>query len=398
MIRKNGLMKNIASLVLAAVCAAGICGMQVCGETAPASSEAKTETAAAPAEDSPEWVSSLEAAADAKQLFVVAGVGQTTAYVSMHEKNEDGTWKMIMSTPGYIGKKGLGKEKEGDAKTPVGTFGFNRAFGIAEDPGCALDYKQVTEDDYWSGDGRDGYHYNEMVSIKDLPDLNTEDSEHLTDYTNEYQYCLNISYNEEGTPGLGSAIFLHCLGAQRPFTGGCVAIPQDKMITVMQNVDKDCVVVIGPAKTLCPGLYEKWGLASAEEADKAEKSGQKQTASAHLDQNENSITVTVDVSGGWSAYFARGAVYLYDGEYTEDRDAVAMGITLEKEVFDEYIKGAPDHDNYKEIENGVFYTDEDGTAYYFFTVGENAYFMIDVAKGADSDAVYERFHAEPFTG
>ena len=41
---------------------------------------------------------------------------------------------------------------------------------------------------------------------------------------------------------------------------------------------------------------------------------------------------------------------------------------------------------------------EDGTAYYFFTVGENAYFMIDVAKGADSDAVYERFHAEPFTG
>ena len=51
MIRKNGLMKNIASLVLAAVCAAGICGMQVWGETAPASSEAKTETAAAPAED-----------------------------------------------------------------------------------------------------------------------------------------------------------------------------------------------------------------------------------------------------------------------------------------------------------------------------------------------------------
>ena len=130
--------------------------------------------------------------------------------------------------------------------------------------GCRLDYHQVGEDDYWSGDGREGYHYNEMVSIKDLPDLNTEDSEHLIDYTSEYQYCLNISYNKEGTPGLGSAIFLHCLGSQRPFTGGCVAIPQDKMITVLQNVDQDCVVVIGPVKDLIPELYEKWGLAQTE--------------------------------------------------------------------------------------------------------------------------------------
>lgn len=267
MIRKNRLLKKITALLLAACCAAGICGMQIFAETAPASSDVKTETAAAAFEDSPEWVSSLKEAADAGQLFVIAGVGQTTAYVSMHEKMEDGSWKMIMSTPGYIGKKGLGKEKEGDAKTPVGTFGFTRAFGIAEDPGCRLDYHQVGEDDYWSGDGREGCHYNEMVSIKDLPDLNTEDSEHLIDYTSEYQYCLNISYNKDGTPGLGSAIFLHCLGAQRPFTGGCVAIPQDKMITVLQNVSQDCVVVIGSVKDLIPELYEKWGLAQAESTD-----------------------------------------------------------------------------------------------------------------------------------
>lgn len=270
MIRKKGILKKMAALVLAACCIVGICGMQVFAETDSASSGANTGTDATALEDSPEWVGSLKEAAEAKQLFVVAGVGQTTAYVSMHEKTEDGTWKMIMSTPGYIGKKGLGKEKEGDGKTPVGTFGFNRAFGIAEDPGCALDYKQVTEEDYWSGDGRDGYHYNEMVSIKDLPDLNTEDSEHLIDYTSEYRYCLNISYNEDGTPGLGSAIFLHCLGAQKPFTGGCVAIPQDKMITVMQNVSKDCVVVIGPVRDLIPELYEKWGLAAAEDAGKAQ--------------------------------------------------------------------------------------------------------------------------------
>ena len=33
---------------------------------------------------------------------------------------------------------------------------------------------------------------------------------------------LNISFNEEGTPGRGSAIFLHCLGPQKPCTGGFI--------------------------------------------------------------------------------------------------------------------------------------------------------------------------------
>ena len=212
------------------------------------------------AEDSPEWVAGLEEASDAQQLFVIAGVGQTTAYVSMHEKDADGSWKQIMTTPGFIGKYGLGKEKEGDGKTPVGTFRFNYAFGIAEDPGCTIPYQQVDDNAYWSGDTREGYGYNQMVSIEDLPDLNTDDSEHIMDYTYQYQYCLNISYNEECTPGLGSAIFLHCFGPFKPYTGGCVALPQDQMLTVMQNVREDCVVVIDSLETMIPQLWDEWGL------------------------------------------------------------------------------------------------------------------------------------------
>jgi len=215
--------------------------------------------------DSPAWVASLEQAASAEQLLVVAGVGETTAYVSMHEKDADGNWKEILTTPGFIGKYGLGKTKEGDAMTPVGTYHFNYAFGIADDPGCALPYQKVTEDDYWSGDQREGYHYNEMVSIQDYPDLNTEDSEHIVDYTYQYQYCLNISWNEDGTPGAGSAIFLHCLGPYKPYTGGCVAIPKDRMITAMQNVKEDCVVVIDTLENIAPDFYEDWGLAPKED-------------------------------------------------------------------------------------------------------------------------------------
>ncbi|MBQ1397814.1 MAG: L,D-transpeptidase family protein [Clostridia bacterium] len=193
-------------------------------------------------QNSPEWVTKLDAAKNAKQLFVVAGYERSTAWISMHEKDADGSWKMIMSTPGFIGKEGLGKTKEGDGMTPVGTFHFNKAFGIADDPGCAMDYTKADDNTYWSGDS--DLMYNQMVSIKDYPDLKKDDSEHIFDYQYEYQYCLNISYNEDGTPGKGSAIFLHCFGDRKPRTGGCVAIPEEQMYFVMRHVNPGCVVVI----------------------------------------------------------------------------------------------------------------------------------------------------------
>ena len=212
--------------------------------------------------DSPKWVAELGKEKGATQLVVVAAVGQSTAYVSMHEKDGNGKWKEIVSTPGYIGKNGLGKTKEGDAMTPKGTYHFNAAFGIAADPGCAIPYHKVTKNDYWSGDPRKGFAYNQLVSIKDYPglDVKNKNTEHLIDCDPEYQYCLNISYNEECIPGVGGAIFLHCLGKVKPFTGGCVAIPEECMKEVMCAVKQDCVVVIDDLKTLSPQTWKKLGL------------------------------------------------------------------------------------------------------------------------------------------
>ncbi len=201
--------------------------------------------------DSPEWLTNLPQAQDdsVTQLFVVAGTGmdKTTASISMHERDKSGTWKEILSTPGYVGKNGLcldADHVEGCAQTPIGTYGFNKAFGIAKDPGCTLDYVKVDDDIYWSGDDRNDMHYNEMVDIKDYPDLDMENSEHIVDYVYQYQYCLNISFNDNGSPGRGSAIFLHCLGPEKPYTGGCVSVPENIMKLIMQNVKPDCVVVI----------------------------------------------------------------------------------------------------------------------------------------------------------
>ena len=171
--------KRITVLAALAVLAIGLTG---CGNTA---KENSAETSAAQTQaqtvsgysgidvESPEWIGKLDAAANSEQVFVVAAFSETAtdAWISLHEKQDDGSWHMVMTTPGFIGKNGLGKTKAGDAKTPVGEFHFNRAFGIADDPGSKIPYVKVDGDTYWSGDGQEGHHYNEMVDIKDIPDL-----------------------------------------------------------------------------------------------------------------------------------------------------------------------------------------------------------------------------------
>ena len=249
-------MKRRLELIMIVLCLT--CGLLACGEKkgkdksseSAETTENVTFSGKETESPSPEWVAALSQAKDAKQLFVICAHGTSTAWVSMHEKDEHGKWKMIMSTPGFIGRNGLGKTKEGDGMTPVGTFSFNRAFGIADDPGCAIPYVKVDDDYYWSGDVNNGMHYNELVKLSENPGLNVDDSEHIVDYAYEYRYCLNISYNDKGTAGLGSAIFLHCFGDKKPYTGGCVAIPEEKMKYVMQKVSADCVVVIDSFKNL----------------------------------------------------------------------------------------------------------------------------------------------------
>ena len=153
---------------------------------------------------SPEWVRALPLAQDlgTNQMLIVAasGMTKTTCTVSMHERDPQGNWIQILSVEGYVGKNGMimdSERKEGCGKTPIGVYHFNKAFGIADDPGCSIPYVKVTKDLYWSSDMRDGMRYNEMVSIDDYPDLDKKNSEHLIDYSKAYQYCLNISFNEE---------------------------------------------------------------------------------------------------------------------------------------------------------------------------------------------------------
>ena len=63
------------------------------GDKKTTSVEEKTEvttTVVTSREETPKWIIDIAEEKKTDQIFVVAGIGQTTAYVSMHEKNAEG--------------------------------------------------------------------------------------------------------------------------------------------------------------------------------------------------------------------------------------------------------------------------------------------------------------------
>lgn len=186
-----------------------------------------------------ELAKNLKVAQNNEQLILVAASG-TTAQIVMLNKNTDGSWYQLLSTSGYVGSNGVGQTTEWNRRTPNGVFGFTQAFGIKADPGTVFDYVKVDSSYYWVDDVNSRY-YNKFVTTKEI-EADWSSAEHLIDYAGSYNYCLGIDYNPQCTPGVGSAIFLHC-SAGRP-TGGCVSVPESVMIKIMQNVRTDCKIVI----------------------------------------------------------------------------------------------------------------------------------------------------------
>ena len=100
-------MKRILAILMT-MCLCLMCAPAAYGEQS-AVPQTPREIIGLEAESSPEWVVALAEKQNAPQLFVVAVYENTTAWISLHEKDADGAWKMTMSTPGFIGKNGLGK-------------------------------------------------------------------------------------------------------------------------------------------------------------------------------------------------------------------------------------------------------------------------------------------------
>ncbi len=190
-----------------------------------------------------DFVDSLTIASEINKLICVIGNDGADCIVSYHVKKDDGKWTQQFTTDGDNGSKGITyHKKEGDGKTPAGLFSFTQAFGMKSDPGAILPYQQITEHDYWVDD-TDSPYYNTWVNSLEIP--GDYRSEHLIDHTPQYNYVLNIDYNPDCTPGLGSAIFLHGYNGKGKTTG-CIAISEKYMKILVKEVDSSTMILIVP--------------------------------------------------------------------------------------------------------------------------------------------------------
>ena len=167
------------------------------------------------------------------QMMIVSHTEGWNADVSFYEKAEaNDAWTLVFDGEAYIGKNGMNKSKEGDTKTPCGDYEILQAFGILPNPGTALDYIDITPDSYACDE--DCEYYNQIVDINESGHACS--GEEMFKLCPEYNYGLTTSYNMENKYPDGSAIFIHCKG-QKPFTGGCVALDEQDMKTVLEKAE-----------------------------------------------------------------------------------------------------------------------------------------------------------------
>lgn len=167
-----------------------------------------------------------------RQLMVVRPGKNGRAVFRFYEKKEAADkWKKKLSCTAWIGSRGLGKQKEGDKKTPKGFYPLGRSFGICRNPGTKMRYTRVNRRHYWCSDADSAY-YNQLI-LQGKSGHRCK-GEHLIRYKGAYDYAVAIKYNPKRKPGKGSAIFLHC-STGRP-TAGCVAIPKKQMKKVLKKL------------------------------------------------------------------------------------------------------------------------------------------------------------------
>lgn len=183
----------------------------------------------------------LDCAAETDQIVLVDYKSGSSATLSIHEKRS-GVWTQLYSCSAYLGRNGIGKTKEGDGKTPTGTFNLTSPFGIKANPGANSEYTQVTKYHYWCGTSGSEY-YNQLVDMRETNRKYTSADEYLINYKGVYNYCMFIDYNANGEAGKGSCIFLHCTGSKKS-TAGCIAVQENVMKKIVQWAKSGAKIVI----------------------------------------------------------------------------------------------------------------------------------------------------------
>jgi L,D-peptidoglycan transpeptidase YkuD (ErfK/YbiS/YcfS/YnhG family) len=167
------------------------------------------------------------------QLITVTAASRAATYATFRAYQVAGRKRVLVfgtwtARVGYNGIAAPGRKREGDGRTPSGTYGFSFFFGVSPSPGVAFPYRHAYPYDYWDDDPASP-RYNEWVDADAVSPGREPEPMHDVP---AYDYAAVIAYNTARTPGLGSAIFLHV--GTGTATAGCVSLPRSELVKVLR--------------------------------------------------------------------------------------------------------------------------------------------------------------------
>jgi len=142
-----------------------------------------------------------------------------------------------------IGEKGLTKnKKEGDKKTPRGTFEIENLYyrrDRLEKPLTFLKCIEIKKDMGWCDDIYAPKKYNKRIKIE-----KKIKHEKLKRKDYKYDLLIPIKYNfKRPISGLGSCIFIHLTKDYRP-TAGCIALKKKDFLIMLKLINKNSKIKI----------------------------------------------------------------------------------------------------------------------------------------------------------
>jgi L,D-peptidoglycan transpeptidase YkuD (ErfK/YbiS/YcfS/YnhG family) len=142
-----------------------------------------------------------------------------------------------------IGKQGSTRnKKEGDKKTPIGTFGIENLYfrkDRKEKPYTLLKCIEIKKDIGWCDDVRFPKKYNKLFKIDKK--IRHEKLERK-DYRYDFLIPIKYNYNKPIT-GMGSCIFIHLTKDYKP-TAGCVALKEKDFLILLKLIKKNTKIKI----------------------------------------------------------------------------------------------------------------------------------------------------------
>lgn len=145
-------------------------------------------------------------------------------------------------TIGRAGVAAPGKKREGDLKTPSGSFPLRCCYyrpDRMESPQTNLPLIALTPEDGWCDDPEHPL-YNQPVK---LPFEGRHEKLWREDHV--YDLIIPMGYNDGPiTPGAGSAIFMHLMREDGVGTEGCIALKKADLLELLKSFSKETLVEV----------------------------------------------------------------------------------------------------------------------------------------------------------